>query len=144
MARFYRQISAGIGKRIEDPHVTVEVLTIIRGPHRAGDSRRALHLRHSWRKHISTQQEILKEVLWTLFSQRRNQMGAPPPYWRFVITVRMANSNIHRMLVDNGSVVNILYWDAYQNTGPTEIDLSSTTFPLYRFTRDHMIPRGTI
>ena len=48
------------------------------------------------------------------------------------------------MLVDNGSVVDILYWDTYQNTGPTESDLSSTTFPLYRFTRDHMIPRGTI
>ena len=61
-----------------------------------------------------------------------------------VLTVRMANSNVHRMLVDNGSVVDILYWDAYKRTNLTENDLSPTTFRLYRFTRDHMISRGTI
>ena len=30
-----------------------------------------------------------------------------------VITVRIANSIVHRMLVDNDSAANILFWDAY-------------------------------
>ena len=61
-----------------------------------------------------------------------------------VIIVRMANSNAHRMMVDNSSAVNILYWDAYKRKGLTECDLSLTNSLLYGFTRDHVIPRGTI
>ena len=62
----------------------------------------------------------------------------------FVITVRMANKNIHIMLVDNGSAVDILYWDAYKRTGLIENDLLPMTSPLYGFTGGHVIPRGTI
>ena len=46
-----------------------------------------------------------------------------------VITVRVANSNVHRMLVDSGSAVNILYWTAYKKTGLIKSDLSSMTSP---------------
>ena len=46
-----------------------------------------------------------------------------------VITVRVANSNVHIMLVDNGSVVNILYWDVYKKTGLIESDLNPTNLP---------------
>ena len=61
-----------------------------------------------------------------------------------VITVKMASSFVHRMLVDNNNAADILYRDAYQKTGLTESDLSSTTTSLYRFTGVHMIPRGSI
>ena len=61
-----------------------------------------------------------------------------------VVTTKIANSLIHRMLVDNGNAINILYWDAYQKTGLTRTDLSLTTSPLYKFTKDHVIPEGTI
>lgn len=48
------------------------------------------------------------------------------------------------MLVDNGSTVDILYLDAYKKTGLTKSDLSPSTSPLYGFTKDHVISRGTI
>ena len=34
-----------------------------------------------------------------------------------VITAMMANNNIHMILVDNGSLVNILYYQAFQKMG---------------------------
>ena len=34
-----------------------------------------------------------------------------------VNTVKIANSLIHRLLVDSGSIVNTLYWCVYQKTG---------------------------
>ena len=46
------------------------------------------------------------------------------------VMTKITNSLVYRMLVDNGSVVNIFYWDAYQKTGLTRVDLSPTTSPL--------------
>ena len=61
-----------------------------------------------------------------------------------VIIFEVANSLVHQLLVDNESAINILYWDAYQKTGLKRADLTSMTCPLYRFTRDSLIPEGTI
>ena len=69
----------------------------------------------------------------------------PYPYEDvLVVTAKVANSFIHKILVDNGSPVNILYWDAYQKTRLTWANLSPTTSPLYRFSGDHVVPEGTI
>ena len=48
------------------------------------------------------------------------------------------------MLVDNGNAIDILYWDAYKKMSLIEKYLSPMNSPLYGFTRDYMIPRGTI
>ena len=61
-----------------------------------------------------------------------------------VITARVANSNVHRMFVDNVSAVNIIDLDAYKKMGLTESNLGPTILPLYGFTGDHVIPKGTI
>ena len=61
-----------------------------------------------------------------------------------VITVEVANSLVHRLLVDSRSAINILYWDAYQKIGLRRSDLTPTTSPLYGFTGDSVIPEGTI
>ena len=50
------------------------------------------------------------------------------------ITVKIANNIVHRMLVDNGSAVNILFWDAYEKIGLTKNDLRPMTSTLYGFT----------
>ena len=59
-----------------------------------------------------------------------------------VITARVANNNVHRMLVDNESVVDIIYLGTYKRMGLTESELSPTTLPLYRFIGDHVIPES--
>ena len=61
-----------------------------------------------------------------------------------VITVEVANSLVHQLLVDSGSAVNILYWDAYQKASLRLTDLTSMTSILYKFTRDSVIPERTI
>ena len=61
-----------------------------------------------------------------------------------VITVEVANSLIHRLLVDSGTAINILCWGAYQKTGLRLADLTLMTFPLYGFTGDILILEGTI
>ena len=48
------------------------------------------------------------------------------------------------MLVDNGSAVNILYWNAYQKIGLKQAYLCPTTSPLYGFTGESVILEGTI
>ena len=55
------------------------------------------------------------------------------------MTTKKVNNNI-----DNGSPIDILYLDVYKRMGLDEHDLSPTTSPLYGFTGDHVIPRGTI
>ena len=61
-----------------------------------------------------------------------------------VITAEVASSFIHRLPVDNESVVNILYWGAYHKTGLRQTDLTLRTSPFYGFTGDSVIPEGII
>ena len=57
---------------------------------------------------------------------------------------KITNSLIHETLVDNKSTVNILYWHTKKKTGLTRADLSPTTSPIYGFTKDYVVPKGTI
>ena len=61
-----------------------------------------------------------------------------------VITVEVAYSLVHQLIVDSESTINILFWGAYQKTGQRRVDLTSMTSPLYRFPRDSVIPVGII
>ena len=51
-----------------------------------------------------------------------------------VVTVRVAKSKVHRMLLDNGNIIDIPYWGAYKKMGMVESDLSAMISPLYEFT----------
>ena len=59
-----------------------------------------------------------------------------------VITARIVNSNVHQLMVDDSSAVDIFYLNAYKRIGLVESDLNPTTSPLYEFTRDHVVPKG--
>ena len=71
-------------------------------------------------------------------------MGTPSSQRCIGHNCKSDNSNVHRILVDNGSTVDIIYLDAYKRTSLTERKLSLTTSPFYGFTGDHVIPKGTI
>ena len=61
-----------------------------------------------------------------------------------VITAMMANNNVHRILVDNGSLVDILYYQAFQIMGLKNGNLKPSPNPVYSFTRDFVTPMGVI
>ena len=44
-------------------------------------------------------------------------------------------------MVDDGSVVDILYLNAYKRMGLVESDFNPATSLLYEFTRDHVVPK---
>ena len=61
-----------------------------------------------------------------------------------VIKAMITNNNIQRMLVDNGSSVYILYFQAFERMGLKVSDLKPSPNPVYGFTRDSVIPLGVI
>ena len=61
-----------------------------------------------------------------------------------VIKAMMANNNMHRILVENGSSVDILYYQAFQKMGLKNNDLRPCSSPIYGFTGDSVIPVGVI
>ncbi|PON72723.1 hypothetical protein TorRG33x02_251180, partial [Trema orientale] len=61
-----------------------------------------------------------------------------------MIKAKVRNSNLYRILVDNGSAADILYLDAYKKMGLNEDLLRPVVTPLYGFTGDFLIPRSAI
>ena len=61
-----------------------------------------------------------------------------------VITTEVANSLVHRLLVDSRSAVNVIYWDAYQKIGLRRADLTPMTSSSFGFPGVSVIPKGTI
>ena len=56
----------------------------------------------------------------------------------------ITNNNVYRMLVDNGSSVDILYYQAFERMRLKVSDLKPSPNPIYEFTRDSIIPLGVI
>ena len=56
----------------------------------------------------------------------------------------IANNNLHIILVDNGSSVDILYFQAFERMGIKVSDLKPSPNPVYSFTGDSIVPLGVI
>ena len=67
-----------------------------------------------------------------------------PHHDALVIKAMMANNNVYGILVDNGSSVDILYYQAFQRMGLRDNDLRPSPNPIYRFTGDSVVPVGVI
>jgi ribonuclease HI len=61
-----------------------------------------------------------------------------------VVTLTVANHGIHRILVDNGSSADILYWPAFQQMGIDRERIKPFTSPLVGFGGEVVFPIGII
>ncbi|KAJ8514059.1 hypothetical protein OPV22_004493 [Ensete ventricosum] len=59
-----------------------------------------------------------------------------------VISIRMANAYVKRVMIDTGSSTDILYFNAFQRLGLTDLDLAPLTSTLTGFTGDFVSPLG--
>ena len=98
------------------------------------------HLHMTYESLVKSAQRKLEDVVFTEVDTRWVHY---PHSDALVITARVAHSNVHKMLVDNKIVVDIIYLDAYK-IGLIESELRPPTSPLYGFTGDHVIPKRTI
>ena len=74
-----------------------------------------------------------------VFTQADTRWVHNPHEDAMIIISKIANNLIHRLLVDSGSAVNILYRGAYKKTSLRQADLTPMTSPLYEFTGDSII-----
>ncbi|XP_023872992.1 uncharacterized protein LOC111985568 [Quercus suber] len=72
-------------------------------------------------------------------------MGTTQPYDdTLVITLRIGDYNVKRVMVDGGSAVEVIYPDLYRGLGLKPEDLTPYSFPLMRFDGKLVIPKGMI
>ena len=61
-----------------------------------------------------------------------------------VVSIRVGDYNVHRMLVDNSSSADILYYPAFQQMGINRALLTPTNAPLVGFGGTRVLPLGAI
>ena len=61
-----------------------------------------------------------------------------------VVSLRVGDYNVHRMLVDNGSLADILYYPAFQQMGINRARLTPANAPLVGFGGTRVLPLGAI
>ena len=61
-----------------------------------------------------------------------------------VVSVRVGDYNVHRILVDNDSSADILYYPAFQQMGIDRARLIPTNAPLVGFGEIRVLPLGAI
>ena len=57
-----------------------------------------------------------------------------------VVSIRVGDYNVHRMLVDNGSSADILYYPTFQQMGINRTRLTPTNAPLVGFGGTRVLP----
>jgi len=61
-----------------------------------------------------------------------------------VITVKLNNFTVKKVLIDQGSSVDILYWKTFQQLQILVEDLTSYNYPIYVFSRERVPTRGYV
>ena len=61
-----------------------------------------------------------------------------------VVSIRVGDYNMHRLLVDNGSSADILYYPTFQQMGIDRVRLIPTNAPLVSFKGTRVFPLGAV
>ena len=67
-----------------------------------------------------------------------------PPMDALVVTLTVVKHNVHRILVDNGSSIDILYWFAFKKLNMGQEKVVPTSCPLIGFTGEQVQPIRSI
>ena len=59
-----------------------------------------------------------------------------------MITLRIENFNVRRVLIDQGSIAKVMYQDLYEKLSLRESDLTSFTSLVFGFLRESIVPSG--
>ena len=131
-----------------------EIITIFGEPDFTGETRGAQkrYLRKAKEGSVTTAsspdkrpaKQIRGEVEDITFSKKDSRHVRHPYCDALVIKAMIANNNVHRILVDNGSSVDILYFQAFERMGLKVSDLKPLPNPVYGFTGDSTVPVGVI
>ncbi|XP_059436919.1 uncharacterized protein LOC132170010 [Corylus avellana] len=128
-----------------------EIHTIIGGFVRGGESGRA---RKAYARQLGNSHEVYT-IGKPMKQSRRTEMvigfsdadyvGISHPHTdALVVTITVANHNVHRILMDNGSSADILYWSAFKKLNLGQERIVPTSCPLMRLTGEQVQPVGSI
>ncbi|KAK1399355.1 hypothetical protein POM88_009218 [Heracleum sosnowskyi] len=127
---------------------------IIGGPHVGGDSKKAMerYAREAKDRPLTNVHRLEQRppYLFTnerdeiMFSEEDAKWVHHPHADALVARIKIGSTNVYRVLVDNGSAVNILTYDTYKRLGFLDRELVSSGNQLYGFTGASVGIRGTI
>ena len=149
----HRQNPAGEREHTEGSPIEKEVDTILGGPCKA--KKKLLHSQQICpRSKVPTSgRGVLRKRMFlggysTETKRRRLHRGRHKLNWvhqtqedALVIMTKIASNLVHRILVDNENVVNILYWHTYQKIGLTRANLSPRPHPYTDLSRVTLSPQ---
>ncbi|XP_024027358.1 uncharacterized protein LOC112093363 [Morus notabilis] len=138
--------------RPEDREPVGVIRTVLGGPYIGGDMRR------SQKDYAHEAKGVYQERFWSVSAAKTpkhshtdvafnedNASGVHFPHNdALVVEAMIGNHTVCRILVDNGSSVDLLYSDCLEKMGIHKGWLERTSRPLYGFTGDSVIPQGTI
>ena len=78
------------------------------------------------------------------FSEKDARQVHHPHCDALVIKAMIANNNVHRILVDNGSSVDTLYFQAFERMWLKVSELKPSPNPIYDFIGDSVVPLRVI
>ncbi|XP_024019650.1 uncharacterized protein LOC112091084 [Morus notabilis] len=139
-------------QRPEDREPVSVIQTVLGGPYIGGDSRR------SQKDYAHEARGVYQERFRSVSAVKTPQYNSADVAFNeddtsgvhflhndaLVVEAMIGNHTVCRILVDNGSSVDLLYSDCLEKMGIRKEQLEKTTRPLYGFTGDSVIPQGTI
>ena len=97
----------------------------------------------SWKAYarLAYQVNYVGEITFTLNDQGDVILPHDDP---MVISVVIAKHPIEKIIVDNGSSINLIYWNCFEQMSITHNQLKRASLPLYSFTGETVLVVGSI
>jgi hypothetical protein len=104
---------------------------------------RSIHIEEVYQ--VARPRKVQKKDIETISFSDEDANGVSMPHDdALVVTMTVANHTIHRILVDNGSSAEIIYWSMIQQMGISRDRIKPFGSPLVGFTREQVQTMGII